>query len=142
MRSDEPGRDLKLAGASALSRRRDTAAFRLNLIWYQTARARAAACALLLAALALPAVTRWVPAPRAESRNRPIPLEALTAARGIDRFNLEHKVATGDSISKISIRYYNLWSPEHDALLRRANPDLPADPRQLTTRIVVKVPLR
>lgn len=142
MRNHEPDRDLKLAGASALRRRRNTAAFRLNVMRYQTARTRVVACALLLTALALPIVTRWAPAPHVESTNRAIPLETPTVAHGLDRFNLEHKVATGDSISKISLKYYGSWSPEQDALLRRANPDLPSDPRQLTTRIVVKVPLK
>lgn len=142
MRSEDLSWDLKFAGASSLKRRQDSAAYRLNSMWYQTAGARALTCALLLAVLAFAVVAEWAPPQRVQSENRALPLNAPTAAQNLDRFNLEHRVTSGDTLSKISIRYYRLWSPEYDSLLRRANPDLPSDPRLLTTSIVVKVPLK
>jgi hypothetical protein len=141
MHDRDPSLDLKQPGASSLRRRRDFAAYSLIAARYQGLIARTLGCGLLLALLAFPVALRWISSPSAESSNRGIPLDATTTGN-IDRFNLEHKVTSGDSISKISVRYYNRWSPEYDALLRQANPDLPTDPRQLTTSIIVKVPLQ
>lgn len=129
------------AEASVLRRRRVSAAYRVHAARYKSAGARTLAVLLLISVLTFP-LFRWDAPPRADAISRALPLKAPTAAQTLDRFTVDHRVTTGDSISQISLRYYRAWSPGYDKLLREANPDLPGDPRQLTTSIVVKVPLR
>ena len=129
----------RLSAGSALARRRALATYVISAIEYRAKSLWWLISAALVVIAAFIAV--WAGPAHSLPHDRAVSLGAPTQARDLDRFTIPHKIQTGDTIWRLSLRYYGSSSFDKQQRLRDANTWLPDDPRQLKVAVVIKIPV-